>query len=68
MCAIYSCRSVSSHLGGVHGVGAEEVWGPASVEMKVMNCAKRLNEVEWTCELSTKPKLTTLRLLKVKGI
>ena len=30
-------------------------------------CAKRSIEDEWTCELSTKPKLATLRLLKEKG-
>ena len=50
-------------------VGAEEVWGLSSVETKVMleTCAKRLIEDEWTCELSTKPKLATLRLLKEKG-
>ena len=29
-------------------------------------CAKRLIEDKWTCELSTKPKLATLRLLKEK--
>ena len=31
-------------------------------------CTKRLIEDEWTCELSTKPKLATLWLLKEKGI
>ena len=54
---------------GWDGVGAEEVRGLSTVEIKVMleTCAKRLNEDEWTCELSTKPKLATLRLLKEKG-
>ena len=44
--------------------------GLSSVEIKVMleTCAKRLTEDEWTCELGTKPKLATLRLLKEKGI
>ena len=51
------------------GVGAEEVRGLSSVEIKAMleTCAKRLIEDEWACELSTKPKLATLRLLKEKG-
>ena len=30
-------------------------------------CAKRMIENEWACELSTKPKLAILRLLKEKG-
>ena len=44
--------------------------GLSSIEIKVMleTCAKRLTEDEWTCELGTKPKLATLRLLKEKGI
>ena len=39
------------------GVGAEEVRGLSSAEIKVMleTCTKRLIEDEWTCELSTKP-------------
>ena len=54
---------------GWDGVGAEEVRGLSSAEIKVMleTCAKRSIEDEWTCELSTKPKLATLRLLKEKG-
>ena len=31
-------------------------------------CAESWIEDEWTCELSTKPKLATLQLLKEKGI
>ena len=56
---------------GWGGVGAEEVRGLSNVEIKDMTlfetCAKMLIEDEWTCELSTKPKLATLRLLKEKG-
>ena len=54
---------------GWGGVGTEEVRGLSSVEIKAMleTCAKRLIEDEWTRELSTKPKLATLRLLKEKG-
>ena len=55
---------------GWDGVGVEEVRGLSSVEIKVMleTCAKRLIEDEWTCELSTKPKLATLRLLKERVV
>ena len=51
------------------GVGTEEIQGLSSVEIKVMleTCAKRLIEDEWTCELSTKRKLATLRLLIETG-
>ena len=51
------------------GVGAEEVRGLSSGEVKAMleTCAKRMIEDEWACELSTKPKLAILRLLKEKG-
>ena len=53
---------------GCDGVGAEEVRGLSSVAIKVMLgiCARRLIEDEWTRELSAKPKLATLRLLKEK--
>ena len=50
-------------------VGAEEARS-LYPEIKVMleTCAKRLTKDEWMSELSTKPKLATLRLLKEKGI
>ena len=51
-------------------VGAKEVRGLSSVEIKVKLeiCAKRLIEDERTCELNTKPKLAALWLLKEKCI
>lgn len=38
-------------------------------EVKAMlkTCAKRMIQDEWACDLSTKPKLDILQLLKEKG-
>ena len=54
---------------GWYGVGAKEVHDLSSGEIKAMleTCAKRMIEDEWACELSTRSKLTILRLLKEKG-
>ena len=51
------------------GVGAEEAHGLSSKEIKALleTCAKRMIEDEWARELSTKPKLAILWLLKEKG-
>ena len=50
-------------------VGAEEVRGLSSGEIKAMleTYARRMIEEEWSGELSTKPKLAILRLLKENG-
>ena len=51
------------------GVEAEEVHGLYSGQIKAMleTCANRSIEDESACELSTKPKLAILQLLKEKG-
>ena len=51
------------------GVGAEEVHGLSSGEIKAMleTCAKRMIGNEFACELSTKPKLANFGATKRKA-